>query len=121
MKRSILFMIMMAFFTCGIIAATTDIDLRKDPPPNPIPCSMDPDVLVSATIDATDLSIYFETTVGEATITVTDDSGQVVYQESVDTDSTSEFHIPVDQWTSGNYTLIIAYDTTVLRGNFQTQ
>ena len=120
MKRSILFMILIALFASGkSLAADNPIDLTKEtPPPYPRIREFLP---VSATISDIDLAIYFETSIGEATVTVTDDLGQTVYQESVDTDSTSEMHIPVDLWTSGDYTLIITYDSTVLRGNFQVE
>lgn len=70
------------------------------------------------TISSMELAIYFETAVGEATITVTDDFNQVVYLETTGTGLTSEIHIPVDLWTAGHYNLTITYGTTTLRGNF---
>ena len=72
----------------------------------------------TATINDTDLAIYFETSIGDATITVTDDSSQVVYIETVNTDSNPEIHIPVDLWNKGNYNLTITYTNTTLRGDF---
>lgn len=100
---------------------TTPVDISKEPPtPGPGPCSVDI-IPVHATINDMELALYFESSIGEATVTVTDDSGQVVYLENVDTCTTSEVHIPVDLWSAGNYTLTITYDTTVLRGNFTVE
>jgi len=101
-----------------------NIPIRKD---NPVPpgsrgsngiTTMIP---VEATINDSELAIYFETSIGDATVTVEDASNFTVYQEDVDTSTTSEWHIPADLWTSGNYTLTIVYDTTTLRGDFAVQ
>jgi len=121
MKRSILFMILIALFS-GIASATdtTPVIITQNPPPQPGPgpCGLI-FIPVSATINDSELAIYFETSIGEATITVTDNTNQVVYQETVDTDLTSELQIPVDQWTSGNYNLTITYGTITLVGEFE--
>ena len=103
---------------------TQSIPISKDgnttPPPTQ-PNRVTNMMPVSATINDAELAIYFETTVGEATVTVTDDSNNVVYLETVDTDSEYEIHIPVTGWTSGNYNLIITYTDTTLRGEFSVE
>jgi len=125
MKRSILFMILVALFSSGLLMATvpTIIVITKEPipiGPGPQPLSVYV-IPVSGTISDIELSLYFETTIGIATVTVTDDSNQVVYLGTVNTDTTSEIHVPVDLWTNGNYHLTITYTNTTLRGEFQLE
>jgi hypothetical protein len=118
MKRFILITFLFVLFTNGIAAATTGINLFGDPePPGPKPLSLTY-IPVSATISETDLSVYFEESVGTATITVYDASDQIVDQEVVNTNSTTEVFIPVDFWGSGAYTLKVTYGTTNLIGYF---
>ncbi|MDP4238807.1 MAG: DUF3244 domain-containing protein [Bacteroidota bacterium] len=74
---------------------------------------------VMADINGSDLTVDFSTTVGTAYVSVVDQNGNVVYQTSVDTFSTSEVIIPVDGLASGHYSLKIAYGSTKLIGNFQ--
>ena len=76
---------------------------------------------VSASIDETQLAVYFDSPVGEATITVYDANNNVVSQQTVDTDSVSEVFISISSWTSGTYTLKITYGTTHLTGEFQKE
>jgi Flp pilus assembly secretin CpaC len=73
---------------------------------------------VSASEDNSELAVYFEEAVGDATITVYDASNQVVYQEVIDTDSQSAAIIDISAWSSGDYTLTISYGTTNLIGEF---
>ena len=121
MIRSIVLISLLILFSNGIAsAADTPIDLTKvTPSPSPrIPVSGLP---VSATISETVLSVYFDSPVANAIITVYDANDNVVYQETVDTYSTSEVFIPAYAWASGNYTLTITYDTTTLMGDFQLE
>jgi len=118
MKRSILFMVLVSVLSIGMVSANSEIELRKDLPIRPIPSSMGNNLSTTATISDLELAIYFETSIGDATITVTDDSSQVVYIETVNTDSNPEIHIPVDLWNKGNYNLTITYTNTTLRGDF---
>lgn len=106
---------------------TTPILLPGDktpPPPPPTGFSMIASASVSvatsasATISDTELAVYFDYAVGNAIITVYDTLGDVVYQESVDTYTTSEVYIPVDSWDSGIYTLTVKYGITTQRGSF---
>ena len=75
----------------------------------------------SATINETELAVYFDFPVGVATIMVYDASNQVIYQESIDTDTNTEVFIPVAMWESGDYTLSVFYYSTTQRGNFNIQ
>lgn len=118
MKRIILFPFLFVLFTNGIGAETISINLFNDPiPPGPIPHSLTY-IPASATINETDLSVYFEEPVGAVTITVYDALNQAVGQEVVNTDTTTEMHIPVYLWDSGTYTLTVTYGTKTLRGEF---
>jgi hypothetical protein len=122
MKRSILFMILVSLFSSGVARAGNDtpivISPDPSPPPGPGPCRLI-FIPISTTINDMELAIYFELSIGYATITVTDDTNQVVYQEAVDTDSSSELQIPVDQWTNGNYKLSITYGAMTIVGEFE--
>lgn len=97
-----------------------DITIRKDDDPKP-PIGTNSVTLtypVTATEDNSELAVYFEEAVGDATITVYDASSQVVYQEVIDTDSQSAAFIDISTWSSGDYTLTISYNTTNLIGEF---
>ena len=76
---------------------------------------------VSASIDNNQLAVYFDSPVGDATITVYDANNNIVSQQTVDTDSISEVSISTALWTSGTYTLKISYGSTRLTGEFQTE
>ena len=93
------------------------------PPDNSVPPGqVKPNSLImpvaSATISDTELAVYFDWSVGDATIKVYDESNQLIYQETVDTDSVGEVFIPVDSWDSGIYTITVTYGTTTQRGSF---
>ena len=113
------------FIAFSIISATnvfsSEIIVRKDDPTPPDPWrpnSMTMMYPVTATEDNSELAVYFEEAVGDATITVYDASNQVVYQDVIDTDSQSAAIIDISAWTSGDYTLTISYGTTNLIGEF---
>ena len=120
MKHSIIIIILCVLFSSvHALASDCQIDLQNIKlPPSPRVLSIIP---VSATINETELSVYFETSVSIATITVYDELNQIMYQETVNSDSTPEVFIPVDSWLSGNYTLFITYGTTTLKGEFQIE
>ncbi len=73
---------------------------------------------VSADVIGTDLIVDFSKSVGTAYITVVDYSGAVVYMTAADTYSSREVVIPVDGWSSGKYSVKIAYKNTKLIGDF---
>ncbi len=101
----------------------TDIIIRKDDqsvPPKPVPLSLEI-IPVSATIDETQLAVYFDWAVGNVLISVYDSTDNLVYQETVNTYSNLDVFVEADTWTSGSYTLKISYGTTNLIGEFQTE
>lgn len=72
------------------------------------------------TVDLTvnELTLNFNNPVGVAQISIVDQNGFIVYQDAVDTYSTSDLVIPVDTWDSGIYKITITYGTTSLSGSF---
>jgi gamma-glutamyltranspeptidase len=76
-------------------------------------------IQVTADLSGSDLIVDFSTTVGTAYVSVVDKSGNVVYQTAVDTFSSSEVIIPVDNLSSGSYSVKISYGSTKLIGNFK--
>jgi len=104
-----------------------DIIIRKGdpvPPPEPMPArvtTVDTEIPVSATIDSTELAVYFELSVGDATITVYDEYSNVLYQNVVETDTDLSTSISSGSWSAGNYTLTICYGTEHLIGDFQIE
>jgi hypothetical protein len=74
---------------------------------------------VSVSLDGTELGIFFNKSVGVAQVTVVDETGSVVYQDVIDSNSTIEAEIEVGGFDSGNYSLQITYGSTKLVGTFQ--
>jgi len=116
-------LVMLLFMSAQVCFATdtTPIAIPKDEPKDPTPVQTNragTSLSVSATINDTELAVYFESSVGVATIAVISDLTGTVYQDVVDTGSTSEIFIPAALWSSGNYRLTITYGTTTLRSEF---
>jgi hypothetical protein len=101
----------------------SDVLIKKDSAPPPVPGrGMAPSnsvIPVRAMIDDTELFVFFDSTIGIATISTYDETGQLVYQNTIDTGLSSQLSIEVGGWDSGNYTLKIDYDSTKLVGDFQ--
>ena len=131
MKRIIFSLIVFTLMSLNYVSVSgTPIDLSKTVPP-PIPTVQnstmestnpeisDSDIPVSATIGDTDLSICFDYAVGDAVITVYDTDNNIVYQGTINTDSSLNVFIPSNLWTAGDYIITISYDNEYLTGNFQ--
>ena len=117
--------LMAGFLILAQVSFATDIIIRKDsqsPPPQPMPNSVTiGDIPVTATIDNTDLTVYFDWAVGDATVTVYNSANQVVSQQTVDTSSTLEVAMSLSNQSSGDYVVRISYGTTHLIGDFQIE
>lgn len=127
MKLSAFFLFLFSFMNCSIASASGRlIDFTRDstpPEPRISSCSSLCSIAipVSAIISETELSVYFESTVGYATINIYDAANQIVGQEVIDTNSTLELFIPVGTLTAGDYTVTITYGNTTLTGEFAIQ
>ena len=98
-----------------------EIVIRKDntPPPTPGQTNgMTTLYPVSAMVDTSVLSVYFDQSVGDATITVYNQANELLYVTIVNTDADLEKYIPIGTWASGNYIVRIHYGTTYLIGEF---
>ena len=91
----------------------------KDPPTQTNGMTQEPSV--SATISDTELDVYFEYGVGNASITVYDAYNNVVDEEEVDTDSSSAVSIGVSNRATGDYMITVTYGTTTQRGYFSIE
>jgi hypothetical protein len=122
MKRTIFLFFLFALFSNTIVLAI-DVPLNPAHPKDPIPYPRSPDqnrsTVATATLNNPELVLNFNTAVGSAIITVTDETGYVVYQGVLNTDATSSLSIPVDSYDSGTYTLDIQYSDIELYGTFQ--
>jgi hypothetical protein len=101
-----------------VFANETPIDLTPTPTPGPKPLSI-VSLPVSATINEVQLAIYFDGSVGNATITVYDAFNQIVEQEILNTGNISEADFPIYLWDSGDYTLSISYGNKTISGEFR--
>ena len=72
-------------------------------------------IISEITIDiiGSDLIVNFNAPVGIALVSVKNSKGTIVYQTTVDTDYTAEVAIPVSSLKSGDYTVSVAYGSTV--------
>jgi len=127
-RLSGLFVLFLCIFSNQVVFA--DIVLKKDDPapggvPNNITSfrsfSLSSTSFISVTADliGSDLIVDFNSKVGTAFVSVVDNSGNIVYQTTVDTFSSPELVIPVDTMNSGKYTLKISYGSTKLIGDFK--
>lgn len=68
---------------------------------------------VSADLVGGEIMINFNSKVGFANVTIEDEMGNIIYQASVDTNSTSEVTMPIDNLATGDYTVTVVYNSTV--------
>lgn len=114
------------FFLTQLSYAADPILLPPDGTPKEPPTQTDriitsEEISASATISDTELTVYFDWSVGDAVITVYDSNNNVVCQETADTDITTEVDIPVDIWSSGNYMITVTYGSITQRGYFSLE
>ncbi len=99
------------------------IIIRKDDGPKPPigTYSVNEWIPVSAFEDGMNLALSFEDTVGNATVTVYDSMGQIVYSNFINTDQQNVEMIDISNWSASNYTITITYGTTHLSGEFMLE
>jgi len=66
-----------------------------------------------------DIALNFLYSVGESQITIENENGDVVYQESIDTYTTLDAYIDTQNFEGGVYTIKISYGSTDLVGEFE--
>jgi len=112
--------LLIAFF---LVLNCTNVFSQIIPPVGPPPIGHSPTVSVPVSISVSDagLALHFNEAIGLAVITITNDAGDIVYQETVDTDATSSVFIPSSSWNTGSYTITITYGTTSLIGCFEIE
>lgn len=98
------------------------VQLKKD---NPNPGS-EPDynlapvsIALEVTQNETDVTLNFLYPVDAAQVTVENESGEIVYMETVDTFTTLDAAIDTQNFDGGVYTLKISYGSTNLVGEFE--
>jgi len=113
------------FFSTQVSFALVPEDVPIPTEETPNPGNIKPSsfhlAAASATISDTELAVYFDFSVGNAIITVTDGKNQPVFQDVVNTELMSDEMIPVENWPSDAYTLTVTYGTTTQKGSFQIQ
>jgi len=128
LRFSGLFIALFCVFSTQLVFANADIILRKDDgtglQPNILSSARTMSVSskvfipVYADIIGTDLVVDFGTSVGTVYISIVDHSGNIVYQNVVDTFTSSELIIPIEDLGSGKYSLKFSYGSTKLIGSF---
>ncbi len=119
MKKTIL-VLLLVFLSVFTVTNALNIPIEKNVPSTSTTRQRAP-MLIPVIVDlsATDLYLNFTNSVGIANITVTDEMGTIQYQETMDTNATPDFYIPIDMWTSGNYLITIQYGSITLNGQFE--
>lgn len=117
---SILMLLACVFSAQSVFAV--DVPLKKGDPGDKTTTMMTRSVSVipaSVSLNDTELDIFFTSSVGIANITIVDQSGAIVYQEVLDTNSTRSTSIETGGFDSGTYTVKVSYGSTNLVGTFQ--
>jgi hypothetical protein len=76
-------------------------------------------IALEVTQNDTDVTLNFLYPVDAAQVTIENESGDVVYQEVVDTYTTLDSYIDIQNYDGGVYTLKISYGSTNLVGEFE--
>lgn len=84
----------------------------------PRPHAPSPYIPVWADIESEELTVGFEYAVGTATLSIIDDSDNVVYYTILDTEVNTETLISLAGYSHGDYTLRIEYGGILLTGDF---
>jgi len=117
MRKTVIFFILLV--SAFAVTNAVNIQIDRNAPPTSNTRQRAP-MLTPVVVDlsSTDLYLNFTNSVGLATITVTDGNGNIVQQDSIDTNLNNELYIPVNDLVVGEYTLTISYDSITHAGVF---
>ena len=115
MKRSIFFIFLFFLTTIGICEARQQVDMKLPSHSSSRPHAQARNY-IDAFIDGDYLYMNFEVPVGAATISITNQTGAVVYREEADTFTNLNVIIPIDILDGGSYTITVQYLSTTATG-----
>ncbi len=102
------------------LAAQANIPLKEqDKKPGSIHPKSERILPVSAYILGSELSLNFDHEVGLAAISIYDEEGAILHANLYNTDNVTDITIQLEALNSGNYTIWIEYEDTILSGNFE--
>lgn len=118
-----IFVVLFCFFSVQTVSAV-DVPLKKGDTGaggiNPmLGRSASTAIPVIASLNDTELGVFFSKYLGVAQVTILDETGSIVYQEMIDTSSTPETYVEIGGFDSGNYTLKVTYNTISIVGAFE--
>jgi len=119
-RQFIISLIAFLFLTVfSVNCFAVDIPISKSDTPTQSGQSRAPfRIPISASYTTEEVNLNFVYSVGLSTITISDESGAVIYQITMDTSAQSNLYIPIDMWDSGNYLITIQYGSIILKGQF---
>jgi len=106
-------------FICCFLATpmkADDVFLTGESPANVTRSLIEP---IQASINDQTLEVDFNSTVGTVVISIYDEMGNVVYQQSVNGTAGEQLLIDVSSFDAGNYTIEIQNSQTDLSGSFE--
>ena len=115
MKRTFLFTLLFSMLVSSN-AFSIDVPIIT-PNPNPhIQNTIKPSNLLSVQVSSnlSDLAIYFGNSTGKYTLSIEDESGRLVYQETVTVTTGLIYYLPIDMLEKGNYILTVSTDNDLL-------
>jgi len=115
MKRLNLIMLLFLFTICGKMYSIDIPPVTPPPPPPHIQSFFQP---VAIYVIENTLAIHFNKAIGETEIAIMNESGEIVYNASTDTDILPYFFIPTDGFDDGIYTICFQSGDTILTQNF---
>ena len=115
-----LFIFVLFFLLVNSNASSIDVPVNL-PPPFPIiqsTCATSTFILTQVSASDSEIAINFDSSLGLSTLSLADESGRMVYQETVDVTSGLIYHLPIDMLEKGNYILTVTTDNGSLFGTF---
>ena len=122
MKRTFLFTLLFSMLLSSN-AFSIEVPIIT-PNPNPhIQNTIKPSNLLSVQVSSnlSDLAICFGNSTGMYTLSIEDESGRLVYQETVTVTTGLIYYLPIDMLEKGNYILTVSTDNDLLFETFPAE